>query len=75
MKLSWIAYPIMSLQRKGKKFEFTEKRVATFEKLKQLMKNAQVLKINDLEKESVVCIDACKRGLGGVLMQEGHSML
>jgi len=32
--------------------------------------NAPVLKIVDLKKEFVVCMDACKRGLGGDLMKE-----
>ena len=40
--------------------------------MKQLLKNAQVLKIKYSEKEFVVCTDACKRGLGGVLMQVGQ---
>lgn len=34
--------------------------------------NSPVLKIVDSNKEFVVCIYACKRGLGGVLMQEGQ---
>jgi len=31
---SWISYPITSLQRKGKKFEWTEECLASSEKLK-----------------------------------------
>ena len=31
-----------------------------------------MLKIADPDKEFIVCTDACKRELGGVLMQEGH---
>jgi hypothetical protein len=31
-----------------------------------------VLKIVDLNKDFLVCTYACKEGLGGVLMQEGH---
>jgi hypothetical protein len=31
-----------------------------------------VLKIADPNKDFLVCTDACKEGLGGVLMQEGH---
>jgi hypothetical protein len=30
-----------------------------------------MLKIVDLEVDFLVCTDACKEGLGGVLMQEG----
>jgi len=68
---SHISYPITSLQRKGKKFEWRKEYVTNFEKLKQLLINAPILNIVDLEKEFVVCTDACKRGLGGVVMQEG----
>jgi len=31
-----------------------------------------MLKITDLDKEIAVCTYSCKRGLGGVLMQDGH---
>jgi hypothetical protein len=41
---SCIAYPITSLQRKGKKFEWTEECAASFEQLKQLLTNAPVVK-------------------------------
>ena len=30
------------------------------------------MKIEDPEKDFVVCTDACNEGLGGVLTQEGH---
>jgi len=45
---------------------------ANFEQLKQLLTHAPVLKIADPNKEFVICTNACKRGLGGVLMQDGH---
>jgi len=35
---------------------------------KQSLTHAPMLQIADLDKEFVVHIDACKRGLGGVLM-------
>jgi len=34
--------------------------------------NVPVLKISYLDKEFMVCANDYKRGLGGVLMQEGH---
>ena len=68
--LSRIGYPITSLQRKGNKFEWIERFAASFEQLKQLLTNDPVLKIADPDKEFVVCTNACKRGLGGVLIQE-----
>jgi hypothetical protein len=39
--------------------------------LKQLLTSAPILKIVDPSKDCVVCTDACKEGLGGVLSQEG----
>ena len=62
------------MQRKGKKFEWIEDCESSFEKLKQFLMHAPVLKSSYLNKEFVVCTDACKRGLGGVLMQDGHAV-
>ena len=31
-----------------------------------------MLKVADLEKYFVVCTDACRQGLGGVLIQDNH---
>lgn len=36
-----------------------------------MLTNAPILKIADPDKDFVVCTNLCKRGLGGVLMQEG----
>jgi hypothetical protein len=69
---SKINHPITSLQRKGMKFVWSTKCEAIFQQLKHLLTNALVLKIVDPEKDFLVCTDACKEGLGGVLMQEGH---
>lgn len=70
--LSNIDYPITSLQRKMKKFEWTKECETSFDQLKHLLTNAQALKIVDPDKEFVVCTDACKKGVGGVLMYKGH---
>lgn len=66
---SAIAYPITSLQRKGVKFESTKKFQNSFEKLKLKLSTAPILKIADYDKEFFVCTDACKEGLGGVLLK------
>jgi hypothetical protein len=39
--------------------------------LKKLLSSAPILKIVDPNEDFVVCIDACKEGLGGVLSQNG----
>lgn len=66
---SKIGYPITILQNKGKKFEWTVECDASFDKLKKFLTNAPVLRITNLYKNFVVCTNAYKEGLGGVLMQ------
>jgi hypothetical protein len=66
-----ISHPITSLQRKGKKFQWTEECEKSFQQLKQLLTNAPILKITDLNEDFIVCTYACKEGLGGVLSQNG----
>jgi hypothetical protein len=68
---SRIAHSITSLQKKEKKFQWTEECESSFQRLKQLLTSAPILKIADPNKDYVVCTDACKEGLGGVLSQEG----
>jgi hypothetical protein len=68
---SRIAHAITSLQRKEKKFQWTEQCESSFQQLKQLLTSAPILKIAHPSKDYVVCMDACKEGLGGVLSQEG----
>ena len=60
------------MQRKVKKFEWTEECAVSFKQIKHLLTNAPVLNIVDPEKEFVVCTDACKRILGGIFMYEGQ---
>ena len=67
-----IVNPITSLQKKGKKFDWNQKCEESFKKLKKLLTSAPILRIDDPNKEFVVCTNACNDGLGGVLTQEGH---
>jgi hypothetical protein len=69
---SKIGCPITALQKKGVKFTWTSKCEEIFEELKYLLTHAPVLKIADPDNDFLVCKDACKEGLGGVLMQEGR---
>jgi hypothetical protein len=69
---SKIVHPITSLQKKGTKFEWTLQCEKNFNLLKELLTSAPVLKIVDPNESFLVCTDACKEGLGGVLMQNGH---
>ena len=70
--LSKVAHAINSLKKKGINFEWTVRCEERFQQLKNLLINALVLKVADLEKDFVVCTDACSQGLGGVLMQDNH---
>ena len=63
---SRIAHPFTSLQRKGKKFQWTTKCEMSFQQLKQLLPSAPIMNIGDLNEEFMVFTDACKKGLGGV---------
>eukprot|EP00253_Pinus_taeda_P006325 PITA_06325 len=68
---SRVAFPITSLQKKGKTFHWTPNCQKSFEQLKHLLTTAPILRIADPDKDYVVCTDASKEGVGGVLMQEG----
>eukprot|EP00253_Pinus_taeda_P015625 PITA_15625 len=69
---SKVDFPITSLQKKGKSFQWTPNCQKSFEQLKHLLTTAPILCIADPNKDYVVCTDASKEGLGGVLMQEGR---
>jgi hypothetical protein len=60
------------LQKKGINFEWTTECEEKFNLLKELLTSALILKIADPNKSFLVCTDACKEGLGGVLTQNGH---
>jgi hypothetical protein len=69
---SKISNPIRELQKKNKKFVWAEKCVKEFQKLKELLTTTPILKVPDMDKELLVCMDASKEGLVGVLIQEGR---
>jgi hypothetical protein len=69
---SKITHPITSLQKKRIKFEWTNECEENFILLKELLTSAPILKIADRNEIFVVCTNACKEGLGGVLTQNGH---
>jgi hypothetical protein len=53
-------------------FEWTLDCERIFQHLKQLLKSYQILRIVDPNEDFIVCIDACKEGLGGVLSHNGY---
>ena len=68
---SRIAHSISSLQRKGKKFLWTEKCEEAFRRLKELLTSALILAVPNLAGNFMVCIDASLEGIGAILMQNG----
>ena len=63
---------MMDLQNKANKFLWIDKCEEIFQELKQLLMTALVLRIVDLDGDFIVCTDASKEGLGGVLLQNDH---
>eukprot|EP00253_Pinus_taeda_P017231 PITA_17231 len=63
---------IMEWSKKGKLFHWTPNCQKSFEQLKHLLTTTPILSIADPNKDYVVCTDASKEGLGGVLMQDGR---
>jgi hypothetical protein len=72
IRFSNIPHPITSLQKKRTKIEWTPKCEENFNLLKELLTSAPVLKFVDPNEIFVVYTNACKEGLGGFLMQNGH---
>lgn len=68
---SRVAYPITSLQKNGRTFKWNSECQQSFERLKHLLTSAPVLSIADPDKDYVVCTDASRERVRGVLMQEG----
>ncbi|GLJ50967.1 hypothetical protein SUGI_1085410 [Cryptomeria japonica] len=71
---SRVAHPITSLQRKGKKFEWTEKCKKAFQELKKALTSTPILVVPDPTANFMVCTDASLEGLGAVLMQSGRAI-
>ena len=63
-----------ALQKKANKFLWTTKCEEFFQKLKQLLMTAPILRIVDPYGDFIVCMDVSKEGLGGVLLQNDHAI-
>ena len=58
-----------TLKIKENKFLWTTKCEESFQKIKQFLMTAPILWMADPNGDFIVCIDASKEGLGGVLLQ------
>ena len=63
-----------TLQKKENKFLWTDKCEQIFQKLKQILMIASMLRIADPDGDFVVCTDETKEGLGGVVLQNYHGI-
>ena len=61
-----------ALQKKENKFLWTTKWEEIFQMVKQLLMTAPILWIADPDGDFIVCMDASKERLGGVLLQKDH---
>jgi hypothetical protein len=69
---SKIVKPMTELLEKGKTFEWTPRREASFQELKKRLTTTPVLTMSDMEKPFSIYCDASGQDLGCVLMQDGH---
>jgi hypothetical protein len=71
-EFSKISKPMTELLAKGKTFEWTPRREASFQEVKKRITMALVLTMPDMEKPFSIYYKASGQGLGCVLMQDGH---
>jgi hypothetical protein len=69
---SKIFKPMTELLEKGKIFEWTPRREASFQELKKRFTTTLVLTFPDIEKPFSIYCDASGQGLGCMLMEDGH---
>ena len=60
------------MQKKNKNFVWTDECIEAFRRLKELLKTTMILKVPNMDTYFLVCTNASKEGLGGVLMQDGR---
>ena len=69
-RLSDFTWPLSQMTRKDVKFDWNDECKEAFAKIKQLVKNAQMLRHPDMTKPFYVVCDASNFGIGAVLMQK-----
>ncbi|XP_058741757.1 uncharacterized protein LOC131614147 [Vicia villosa] len=72
MGFSKLALPLTRITRKEVSFSWNSKCEKSFQKLKEKLTTAPVLVIPDPNRSYEVLCDASKKGLGGMLMQDGQ---
>jgi hypothetical protein len=67
-----ISRPLTDLLKKRVQFVRTDIHQQTFATLQAALTSAPVLKLPDFSQPFVIVTDACDKGVGAVLMQQGH---
>ena len=67
-----IAKPLFNLLKKGVPFLWTPITETAFQVLKKQLISAPVLALPNFEQPFIVETDACDRGIGAILQQQGH---
>jgi hypothetical protein len=65
---------ITKLQKKNKKFVWTEKCTEAFWRMKELLMTSLILKVPNMDVDFLVCTDASKKGLGRILMKDDQAI-
>ena len=63
---------LYELLKKSATWKWSEEEKSVFEKLKEQVTSTPVLRLPDKKKQYTIMSDVSDKGIGGVLMQEGH---
>lgn len=70
--LADVSEPLRILTKNDVVWHWEKEQVDSFARLKEILTQAPVLKIYDLEKDVTISVDASCKGLGAVLLQNGQ---
>ena len=67
--------PVSELRKTDKTFKRTTKNQNTFKLLKKVLASKPLVQPHCVKKEVIVKTDASENAIGGILSQEGHSVI